>query len=211
MSRGDDHGIALLTPQQCGLGGRRGYPSTRLLGRLISEPQNPLWDDKNTSEVEDTAQIMRRAYAETDAELPARLSRDHTTWRWGGLHVQTSRHQILEGEELPGFIRDHFRRKPRAVGGGPEIPNANSYDESVKDNGQVDYEVVGDPSMRMAVDLSDVDRARRVISSGSSGHPWSSHVADQLEAWATGEFFDWPFSREAVAAATRVTLTQRPA
>lgn len=143
MSRGDDHGIALLAPQQCGLGGRRGYPSTRLLGRLISEPQNPLWDDKNTSEVEDTAQIMRRAYAETDAELTARLSRDHTTWRWGGLHVQTSRHQILEGEELPGFIRDHFRRKPRAVGGGPEIPNANSYDESVKDNGQVDYEVVG--------------------------------------------------------------------
>ncbi|GEM_PF-5511788 len=143
MSRGDDHGIALLTPQQCGLGGRRGYPSTRLLGRLISEPQNPLWDDKNTSEVEDTAQIMRRAYAETDAELTARLSRDHTTWRWGGLHVQTSRHQILEGEELPGFIRDHFRRKPRAVGGGPEIPNANSYDESVKDNGQVDYEMVG--------------------------------------------------------------------
>lgn len=68
----------------------------------------------------------------------------------------------------------------------------------------------GDPSMRMAVDLSDVDRARRVISSGSSGHPWSSHVADQLEAWATGEFFDWPFSREAVAAATRDTLTLRP-
>ena len=46
-----------------------GVPSTRLLGRLISEPQNPLWDDKNTPEVEDAAQIMRRAYAETEASL----------------------------------------------------------------------------------------------------------------------------------------------
>lgn len=112
-----------------------------MLGKLISEPQNPLWDDKNTSEVEDAAQIMRRAYA----ELTARLGRDHTTWRWGGLHVQTSRHQILGGEGLPGFVRDHFSRKPRAVGGGPEIPNANSYDLSVKDNGQVDYEADGVP------------------------------------------------------------------
>ena len=186
------------------------YPEIRLMGKLISEPQNPLWDDKNTPEVEDAAQIMRRAYAETDAELTARLGRDHTAWRWGDLHVQTPRHQILGGEGLPWFIRDHFSRKPRAVGGGPEIPNANGYDESVKENGQVDYEVVWGPSMRMAVDLSDVDRARWVISSGSSGHPWSSHVADQFEAWATGEFFDWPFSREAVAAATRDTLTLRP-
>ena len=119
------------------------YPEIRLMGKLISEPQNPLWDDKNTPEVEDAAQIMRRAYAETDAELTARLGRDHTAWRWGDLHVQTPRHQILGGEGLPWFVRDHFSRKPRAVGGGPDIPNANSYDESVKDNGQVDYEVVG--------------------------------------------------------------------
>ena len=180
------------------------------MGKLISEPQNPLWDDKNTPEVEDAAQIMRRAYAETDAELTTRLGRDHTTWRWGDLHVQTPRHQILGGEGLPWFIRDHFSQKPRAVGGGPDIPNANSYDERVKDNGQVDYEVIAGPSMRMAVDLSDVDRARWVISSGSSGHPWSSHVTDQFEAWATGEFFDWPFSREAIAATTRNALTLRP-
>ena len=121
------------------------YPEIRLMGKLISEPQNPLWDDKNTPEVEDAAQIMRRAYAETDAELTARLGRDHTAWRWGDLHVQTPRHQILGGEGLPWFIRDHFSRKPRAVGGGPDIPNANSYDESVKDNGHVDYEVIGGP------------------------------------------------------------------
>ena len=186
------------------------YPEIRLMGKLISEPQNPLWDDKNTPEVEDAAQIMRRAYAETDAELTARLGRDHTTWRWGDLHVQTPRHQILGGEGLPWFVRDHFSRKPRAIGGGPEIPNATAYDTRVKDNGQVDYEVLGGPSMRMAVDMSDVDQARWVISSGSSGHPWSSHVADQFEAWAEGDFFDWPFSREAVAGATRDTMILRP-
>ena len=45
------------------------YPTTQLMGKLISEPQNPLWDDKNTPEVEDAAQIMRRAYAETEASL----------------------------------------------------------------------------------------------------------------------------------------------
>ena len=191
--------------------GENGYDlGPQLMGKLIAEPQNPLWDDKNTPEVEDAAQIMRRAYAETDAELIARLGRDHTTWRWGDLHVQTPRHQILGGEGLPWFVRDHFSRKPRAIGGGPEIPNATAYDTRVKDNGQVDYEVLGGPSMRMAVDMSDVDQARWVISSGSSGHPWSSHVADQFEAWAEGDFFDWPFSREAVAGATRDTMILRP-
>ena len=191
--------------------GENGYDLTpQLMGKLVAEPQNPLWDDKNTPEVEAAAQIMRRAYAETDAELTARLGRDHTTWRWGDLHVQTPRHQILGGEGLPWFVRDHFSRKPRAIGGGPEIPNATAYDTRVKDNGQVDYEVLGGPSMRMAVDMSDVDQARWVISSGSSGHPWSSHVADQFEAWAEGDFFDWPFSREAVAGATRDTMILRP-
>ena len=76
------------------------YPEIRLMGKLISEPQNPLWDDKNTPEVEDAAQIMRRAYAETDAELTARLGRDHTTWRWGDLHVQTPR--SWEARACPG-------------------------------------------------------------------------------------------------------------
>jgi penicillin amidase len=41
-----------------------------------------------------------------------------------------------------------------------------------------------------------------------SGHPASKHYDDQLDEWAAGSTFEWPFTRGAVeeAAETRATL-----
>lgn len=42
-------------------------------------------------------------------------------------------------------------------------------------------------SMRMVVDLSDLDRTRLVLPLGESGHLGSPHRTDQLKAWADGD------------------------
>jgi len=182
------------------------------LGNLVADPQNPLWDDKATPEVEDAAAIMRRAWAAADADLTAQMGEDHTTWAWGRIHMQKPTHQVLGGEGLPEIVRNHFNAAPRPVGGSQYTPNASWFDTTVGEDGRVDYSKIGNgPSMRMTVDMADVDNARWVISAGASGHPWSSHVNDQFEAWAEGRMFDWPFSREAVEAATTNTLRLLPA
>ena len=131
----------------------------------------PLWDDTATPEVEDASVIMQRAWAEADADLTAQMGEDHGAWTWGGIHVKKPTHQLLGGEGLPGIVRNHFNAPPRSVGGAGDIPNATWFDPAVKDGGRVDYQVVSGASMRMTVDMGDLDGARWVISSGGLRAP----------------------------------------
>lgn len=176
---------------------------------LLQEPQNTLWDDTTTPEVEDADAILRRAWASTDADLTGQLGQDPETWTWGRVHVETPTHQILGAEGLPGLIRSHFNRDSRPVGGTGEAPNASWFNATVGEDGRVDYEVISGASMRMTVDMSDLNRAHWVMSSGTSGHPLSQHYDDQFATWAEGGKYPWPFARDQIQA--KHTLTLRPA
>jgi penicillin amidase len=46
---------------------------------------------------------------------------------------------------------------------------------------------------------------------GVSGHAFNAHYVDQTKLWVDGKQLAWPFSRKAVAAAARDTLTLVPA
>lgn len=60
------------------------------------------------------------------------------------------------------------------------------------------YDVRYGPSMRMVVDLGDLDRSRWVNATGNSGHAFHDNYDDQVDAWAKNETFPWPFSEKAV-------------
>jgi len=64
--------------------------------------------------------------------------------------------------------------------------------------------------MRMVVDLSAFDRSTWVNQTGESGHPGHPNYDDQIDAWATGQTFDWPFTRAAVEREAAQTLTINP-
>lgn len=53
-------------------------------------------------------------------------------------------------------------------------------------------------------------RARIVITTGQAGNPFDRHYADQIDPWRNGETLPFPFSSEAVAAATVTTMTMTP-
>ena len=78
------------------------------------------------------------------------------------------------------------------MAGGSAIVDANGYDASQG------YAVNWAPSMRMVVDLGDLDRSRWVNLTGVSGHPFSSHYADQTDVWVKGETYAWPSTEKAV-------------
>jgi penicillin amidase len=98
-----------------------------------------------------------------------------------------------------------FNRGPVETAGGDSIVNATGWIASVG------YEVDWVPSMRMVLDLSDLDASTWVNLTGNSGHAYHPNYVDQLDAWVAGEQFPFPFSREAVEAATTDTLTLTPA
>jgi penicillin amidase len=79
--------------------------------------------------------------------------------------------------------------------GGSAIVNANSWDASKG------YQVNIAPSMRMIVDLGDLDASRWVNQTGNSGHPYDAHYVDQTDAWVKNQTYPWPFSTQAVRAA----------
>ena len=72
------------------------------------------------------------------------------------------------------------------------------------------YEVTAVPSMRMVVDLRDLDRSRWIQLSGNSGHAFHEHYADQLPLWAAGRTLPWAFDDDAITKSTEDTLTLRP-
>src|SRR5665647_3178978 len=126
-------------------------------------------------------------------------------WQWGRLHIAAPEHPVLGGDGIPGPVRRLFNPRPLAVGGGSSIVNATSWDAA-----SGSFAVTDAPSMRMVVDLADLDVSTWVTMTGTSGHPGSVHYTDQFDTWAAGETFPWPFSLDAVHEASVRELTLRP-
>ena len=72
------------------------------------------------------------------------------------------------------------------------------------------FTVTNLPSYRLLIDMSDLDRARIVITTGQSGHPFDRHYTDQIEPWRTGSTLPLPFTPAAIDAATVTTLALQP-
>nr|WP_218617958.1 penicillin acylase family protein [Cryptosporangium aurantiacum] len=147
---------------------------------LLRNSDSPWWDEKSTSTVEQRDDIVRAALRDAADELTERLGDDPSEWRWGDLHTLTIRNQSL-GESGVGMVEAMFNRGPYPVAGGSSLVDATGWTPSEG------YEVVWVPSMRMVVDLADLDRSRWVNLTGQSGHPFSDHYTDQVELWRNGE------------------------
>lgn len=173
--------------------------------RLLEKPSSPWWDDRSTPGViEGRDEVLRQALVDARLELTRAMGKDPSSWQWGRLHEVTFRHAVLGGEGIPGPVRSLVNSGPHPVGGGSSTVNATAWDASEG------FAVTAAPSMRMVVDLADLDASRWVNLTGNSGHPLSPHYDDQVEAWREGEMFAWPSSREAVREAAEDELTLTP-
>lgn len=214
----DEAGAAIMAALQTHLAhevlkddlGEDTFADPSVLTWLVANPHHRLWDDRSTSRVEDAEAILRRTWTAADSDLTAQMDQDHSTWAWGRIHVETPTHEILGGEAVPGIVRSYFNLSSRPVGVTADAPNASSFDPKAGD-GRVSYEAVAGASMRMTVDLADLNQAHWSISSGASGHPLSSYYDDQFATWAAGGKHPWPFTPEAIETTTKYRLVLRPA
>jgi len=170
---------------------------------LLADPESAWWDDRRTPEVERPDSILSAAMTSAYQELAERLGDDPQQWRWGDLHTLTLRHATF-GTSGVGPVEWLFNVGPYPIAGGGGIVNATAWDA------QVGYQVTAVPSMRMIVDLANLDNSRWVQLTGNSGHAFDEHYSDQFELWRTGRYLPMWFSRNAVTDKARHTLLLRP-
>ncbi|MEJ5866678.1 penicillin acylase family protein [Pseudokineococcus sp. 5B2Z-1] len=176
-----------------------------VVGQLLEEPDSPWWDDATTPAVVETRdQVLGRALQQARLELTATLGADPQDWEWGRLHRLALRQDVLGDESVPAPVRALWTAGPVDLGGSTSLVDATSWDA------REGYGVTAVPSMRMVVDLADLDASRWVDLAGVSEHPWSGHATDQLGAWAEGRTFAWPSTPGAVEDAARDELVLAP-
>lgn len=170
-------------------GGSRWY---QVIHNLVQQPNNPWWDDLNTEPVETRDDIFSLAFAETVDQIREEHGNNPDNWpAWGELHAATFRNGTL-GESGIGPIEDLFNRGPFPTGGGESIVNATGWDVGHS------FEVVSLPSMRMIVDLSDLNNSVTVHTTGQSGHAFHAHYADMAPLWAAVDYYPMLWDEQAV-------------
>jgi penicillin G amidase len=185
---------------------------------IIKDPNSPWWSSPKQVTTPGAATKLNPAAAEpknrdellTDAMEQARIDmtalegKNISTWSWGRVHTLTPTEQSL-GTSGPGIVKWLLNGSAEPLAGGTSIVDATSWDPSTGN-----YTVDVAPSMRMIVDLADLDQSRWVNQTGESGHVGDPHYLDQAPLWAAGRTLPWAFSPAAVRAATVDTLTLDP-
>jgi penicillin G amidase len=177
-----------------------------MVENLLERPEDPWWDDNRTPGVVETRdEVLRQAMIDARLQLTRDISKNPADWQWGRLHQVHLDHPVLGEESVPGVVRSFFNRGPYAAPGGSALVDAFSWDA-----GQGSFEVTAGPSMRMVVDLGDLDASTWVNQTGNSGHAFHPHYDDQTEAWLAGLAYPWSFTREAVEAREQHRLVLTP-
>ncbi len=184
-------------------GGDRWFEVVR---NINDDEKNDWWQTPKTRTDPATTtrdELFARAMKDATWELTAKLGKDMDTWSWGRLHRLFLKNQTL-GTEGPDILQYMLDRGPWKLDGGEATVNATGW------NAAGGYGVVWVPSMRMVVNLDDLDKSKWINLAGASGHAYSAHYTDQTDKWAKGELLSWNFSKDAVDKSTTDTLVLKP-
>lgn len=175
-----------------------------IIRSLLDEPDSPWWDAPGYPDVLGRDDVLHAAMARAYDEMVDTFSEDPTDWRWGEMHTLTLTHGTF-GESGIAPVERLFNRGPLELGGGSDIVNATGW------TAYQGYGVNWVPSMRMVIDLGDLDAGRWIHLTGQSGRPFHRHYTDQAELWHDGETIPLTFSLEATRATAvdQLTLTPR--
>ncbi len=178
---------------------------------LLAKPTSGWWDLQGTPAVEQRDDILRLAFSEGYAALETRLGGDAAKWTWGALHTTTFENETL-GRSGVGPIESLFNRGPFATGGGSSIVNATGGSLARDDDDATvnAFAVRSGPSMRMIVDLSNLDQSLTIYTTGQSGHAYTPHYIDFADAWRLIQYHPMLWSRADIEAGAEAHLTLQP-
>ena len=197
-----------------------GTASWQCLEELLDDPDSAWWDDPGTPSVRETAGAITAAALDRAGRELRELMGERGDWRWGRLHTITFREETL-GRSGIAPLEAYFNRGGLPADGAAGVVNnsyyrasrmyADPYDPEFEPVGLGEvFAVTNGPSYRLTIDMSNLDGARIVQTTGQSGNPFDRHYGDLIEAWRTGKTVPLLFTRAAVEATADATLTLAP-
>ncbi|MBU2601991.1 MAG: penicillin acylase family protein [Actinobacteria bacterium] len=183
---------------------RGGSQWFEVVRRLVDMENSPWWDDSRTPDLdEDRDAILARALAGAVDELTGLHGDMPSDWRWGDLHTVTFHNQTLGRSGVP-LVEALFNRGPYSASGSTSLVNATNW------SARAPFEVTSLPSLRMIVDLADLDASLALHTTGQSGHAFHRHYDDMVRRWQKVDPAPMAWSRQAVEDSTRDVLTLTP-
>ncbi len=186
------------------------------LTRLVAQPASSWWDDTSTPTTTETRnEVIAAALDKAAAELRTNLG-DPAKWTWGRIHTATFQEQTL-GTTGIGPLEWIFNKGPYPAPGScttvAKICGSIADDWPIGDEKgdlQARFSAASSPSYRLVVDMKNPDGATIIQTTGQSGVPFDSHYGDFIERWLANDPLPFPWTTDAVNAATRQTLTFSP-
>ena len=143
--------------------------------RLILTEHQDWCDDPATTKVESCAEQLSASLERALAELRRRYGDDMAEWSWARAHRAQFTNNVWASVPL---LRSLFATTIPANGGYDTIDRGATPLASTEP-----YADILGPSLRMIVDLGDVESARFIISPGESGNVLSPHYNDLMRVW----------------------------
>ena len=178
--------------------------TSEIFRTLLKNPNHIMWDDVNTSGKENLTDILERTLSISDKTIVEIFdSSDSDDWEWGKIHTITYPTNLLGEAGIPILTG--------LVNIGPVETSGSNFAINSTDWGFGDDFTIGSyPSMRMVVDLSNLDNSRTVLPSGQSGHVMSKYYDDQVDNWIENDMYQNYFSREVVELNQKDLMYLRP-
>jgi len=174
-----------------------------VLQNIIQQSDSNWWDNTKTAKIETRDQILQQAFKAAVDELESIQGKNPQTWNWGQLHTITFRNATL-GKSGVAPIEALFNRGGFNTAGNGETINANRW------RANKSFEVTDIPSLRMIVDLSNLDNSLAIHAPGQSGHAFHKHYADMIDPWRNLEYHSMLWEYKTVAAKAAATLRLTP-
>lgn len=171
--------------------------SLRRVGHFVrlARQQPAGWFQRSwNEEIADALAVVMRRLRTSHGADPAR-------WGWGHVRPLTLRHPL--GDRAP--FQHVFNLGPIPWGG-----DANTVAQSSVDLLDPTANPIAIASLRMVIDLGDLEASRFALPGGQSGNPLSPHYADQLPIWRRGEGIPIAWAPEAIDRCARQSLQLRP-
>jgi penicillin amidase len=141
---------------------------------VFADASSVWWDNVDSKEIEKREDIVLMSVKDAIADIKGKLGGNPANWTWGAIHKYKFEHPLGKVRGL-SYI---FDAKPLPAEGDRDTIN-NSYFSYDKP-----FDVNKISSYRVIVDLSDMDNAISMNSTGQSGDPLSRFYSDNIRKWA---------------------------
>ncbi|MGE5444640.1 MAG: penicillin acylase family protein [Ignavibacteriales bacterium] len=145
-----------------------------LIDKIIDDPNSHWWDNVDTPKKESRDEIITRSIEDALGEIKGKLGEERETWTWGAIH----KYHFIHPLGRVRFLDKIFNFGPIPAQGDRDTINYSYFSY------QNPYDTIVLSSYRFICDLSDINHALGMNSTGQSGDPFSKRYKDMVENWS---------------------------